>query len=90
MQALQGCSAPIDRVWPLLDPLVYNPAAEVLLRILAFLLISRSFEGGSDAPFTELFLCGCTAVLLLAFLSCGSAHESDEHYVFAAANLQVP
>ena len=38
----------------------------------------------------KLFLCGCTAVLLLPFLSCGSAHESDEYYVFVAANLQVP
>jgi hypothetical protein len=38
----------------------------------------------------KLFLCGCTAVLLLAFLSCGSTHDSDEYYVFAAANLQVP
>jgi hypothetical protein len=50
MPALQGCSALIDRVWRLLDRLVYNPAAEVLLGILAFLLISGSFEGGSDAP----------------------------------------
>jgi hypothetical protein len=38
----------------------------------------------------KLFLCGFTAVLLLPFLSCGSAHESNEYYVFVAASLQVP
>jgi ribose transport system substrate-binding protein len=38
----------------------------------------------------KLLICVCTAVLLLPFLSCGSAHESDEYYVFVAANLQVP
>jgi ribose transport system substrate-binding protein len=38
----------------------------------------------------KLFHCGCVALLLLPFLSCGSAHDSDEHYVFVAANLQVP
>jgi ribose transport system substrate-binding protein len=30
------------------------------------------------------------AVLLAITLSCGSAHDSDEYYVFVAANLQVP
>ena len=38
----------------------------------------------------KLFFCGCIAVLLAPFLSCGSAHDSDEFYVFVAANLQVP
>jgi ribose transport system substrate-binding protein len=38
----------------------------------------------------KLFRCGCVAVLLAPFLSCGSAHEADEYYVFVAANLQVP
>ena len=38
----------------------------------------------------KLFHCGCIAVLLITFLSCGSAHDSDENYVFVAANLQVP
>src|SRR6202011_1127464 len=38
----------------------------------------------------KLFHCGSVALLLLPFLSCGSAHDSDEHYVFVAANLQVP
>jgi len=38
----------------------------------------------------KLFHCGFVAVLLGTFLSCGSAHDSDEHYVFVAANLQVP
>jgi hypothetical protein len=33
--------------------LVYNPLAKVLLGILAFLLISSSFEGGSDAQLTQ-------------------------------------
>lgn len=32
----------------------------------------------------------CLAVLLAPFLSCGSAHDSDEYYVLVAANLQVP
>ncbi len=30
------------------------------------------------------------AVLLGLFLSCGSAHDSDEFYAFVSANLQVP
>jgi len=30
------------------------------------------------------------AVLLTIALSCGSAHEADEYYVFVSANLQVP
>jgi ribose transport system substrate-binding protein len=38
----------------------------------------------------KLFQCACVAVLLASFLSCGSAHDSDEYFVFVAANLQVP
>ncbi len=38
----------------------------------------------------KLFHCSCVAVLLVPFLSCSSAHDSDEYYVFVAANLQVP
>jgi ribose transport system substrate-binding protein len=38
----------------------------------------------------KLFHCGCVALLLVPFLSCGSAHDPDEYYVFVAANLQVP
>jgi len=38
----------------------------------------------------KLIHCGCVGVLLVLFLSCGSAHDSDEYYVFVAANLQVP
>jgi ribose transport system substrate-binding protein len=34
--------------------------------------------------------CGCVAVLLALSLSCGSAHDSDELYVFVAANKRVP
>ncbi|MGH9510994.1 MAG: substrate-binding domain-containing protein [Terriglobales bacterium] len=37
----------------------------------------------------KLFRCGCVAALLMPFLSCGT-HNSDEYYVFVAANLQVP
>ncbi len=32
----------------------------------------------------------CLAVLLVPFLSCGSAHDSGEYYVLISANLQVP
>jgi ribose transport system substrate-binding protein len=32
----------------------------------------------------------CIAIVLAPFLSCGAAHDSDEYYVFVAANLQVP
>jgi ribose transport system substrate-binding protein len=35
-------------------------------------------------PFSSL------VVLLTIALSCGSAHDSDEYYVFVSANLQVP
>lgn len=38
----------------------------------------------------KLFLSLCLAVLLVLFLSCGAAHDSDEYYVFVSANLQVP
>ena len=38
----------------------------------------------------RFFHFACLAVLLIPVLSCGSAHDSDEHYVFVAANLQVP
>jgi ribose transport system substrate-binding protein len=34
----------------------------------------------------QLFLIALSA----CFLSCGSAHDSDEYYVFVSANLQVP
>jgi ribose transport system substrate-binding protein len=37
----------------------------------------------------KLFECGSVALLLLPFLSCGSAHDTDEYYVLVAANLQV-
>jgi ribose transport system substrate-binding protein len=36
------------------------------------------------------FYSACVVFLLIAVLSCGGAHESDELYVFVAANLQVP
>jgi ribose transport system substrate-binding protein len=29
-------------------------------------------------------------LLIIPLLSCGSAHDADEHFVFVAANLQVP
>jgi len=38
----------------------------------------------------KVFCCVSLATLLLSFLSCGSAHSSEEYYVFVAANLQVP
>src|SRR6202521_3502981 len=38
----------------------------------------------------KLFHCGCLAVLLITFLSCDSAHDTDEYYVLVSANLQVP
>jgi ribose transport system substrate-binding protein len=38
----------------------------------------------------RLFSACCVAFLLATFLSCGSAHDSDEYFVFVAANLQVP
>jgi len=38
----------------------------------------------------KLIGCGCVAALLVPFLSCGSAHDSDELYVFVTANRQVP
>jgi ribose transport system substrate-binding protein len=38
----------------------------------------------------KLFYFACIAAMLAPFLSCGSAHDSDEYYVFVAANLQVP
>ncbi len=38
----------------------------------------------------KVFCCVSLAALLLSFLSCGSAHSSEEYYVFVAANLQVP
>lgn len=41
-------------------------------------------------PSRKLIHGGCVAVLLAACLSCGSAHDSDELFVFVAANLQVP
>lgn len=33
--------------------------------------------------------CACLASLMVFGLSCGAAHDSDEYYVFVAANLQV-
>ena len=38
----------------------------------------------------KLFHCGCVAILLVFFLSCGAAHDADEYYVFVSTNLQVP
>jgi len=38
----------------------------------------------------RFFSACCLAFLLATFLSCGSAHDSDEYFVFVAANLQVP
>lgn len=32
----------------------------------------------------------CVPLLLIAFVSCGSSHDSDEYYVLVSANLQVP
>jgi len=34
--------------------------------------------------------CVCLAAVVAPFLSCGSAHSSEEYYVFIAANVQVP
>jgi ribose transport system substrate-binding protein len=41
-------------------------------------------------PSRKVFQLVCLSVLLIVFLSCGSAHDSDEYYVFVSANLQVP
>jgi ribose transport system substrate-binding protein len=41
-------------------------------------------------PLRKFFHVICLGSLLIPFLSCGSAHDSDEYYVFVAANLQVP
>src|ERR1700724_2327098 len=30
------------------------------------------------------------AALVIPLINCGSAHDSDEHYIFVAANVQVP
>lgn len=38
----------------------------------------------------KFFHCAGVALVLSAFLSCGTAHDSDEYFVFVAANLQVP
>lgn len=38
----------------------------------------------------KIFHATALAVLLVFFLSCGSAHTSDEFFVFVSANLQVP
>ena len=32
----------------------------------------------------------CLAVFVVPLINCGSAHDSDEHYIFVAANVQVP
>ena len=34
--------------------------------------------------------CASLAILMAFGLSCGASHDSDEYYVFVAANLQVP
>ena len=41
-------------------------------------------------PSRKFFQLVCLSALLILFLSCGSAHDSDEYYVFVSANLQVP
>jgi len=39
----------------------------------------------------KLVLCGCVGIWLTLSLSCGgSAHDTDEFYVFVAANVKVP
>jgi ribose transport system substrate-binding protein len=38
----------------------------------------------------KFFLCLGLALFLILSLSCNSAHDSDEYYVFVSANLQVP
>ncbi|HUA15256.1 MAG TPA: substrate-binding domain-containing protein [Verrucomicrobiae bacterium] len=38
----------------------------------------------------RIFQVASLPVLLALSLSCGSAHDSDEYYVFVSANLQVP
>jgi ribose transport system substrate-binding protein len=38
----------------------------------------------------KLVYVSCLTLLLGSLFSCGSAHDSDEHYVFIAANIQVP
>jgi ribose transport system substrate-binding protein len=45
-----------------------------------------------DAMFLSrrLFHCCSIAALLATFLSCGSAHDTDEYYFFVVANSQVP
>src|SRR5580698_6638120 len=41
-------------------------------------------------PSREILHSAAVVVLLGLFLSCGSAHDSDEFFVFVSANLQVP
>src|SRR5260370_41654941 len=32
----------------------------------------------------------CLAALVVPLINCGSAHDSDEHYIFVASNVQLP
>ena len=41
-------------------------------------------------PSRKILHSAAVVVLLGLFLSCGSAHDSDEFFVFVSANLQVP
>ena len=47
----------------------------------------RRIRCSSREDFSSDLPCIC---LLIALLSCGSAHDSDEYYVLVSANLQVP
>ena len=38
----------------------------------------------------RLYALLCLAALVVPLINCGSAHDSDEHYIFVAANVQVP
>jgi len=47
----------------------------------------RSFPKFSSR---KIFCSACVTVALSFVLSCGAAHDSDEYYVFVAANVQLP
>src|SRR5260370_6193647 len=59
--------------------------------------LSRSWHltaaGSEEDPMPlsrRLYSLLCLAALVVPLINCGSAHDSDEHYIFVAANVQLP
>src|SRR5215467_3086201 len=77
--------------WPSVDLSFYNPVARSCCVRFEVVVVYKTFQEEDTMLGSHRILRSVPVVMLAAIvLSCGSAHDSDEYFVFVSSNLQVP